>query len=191
LSCSLLIAAACICGCNYEDNDMPCPIGSELVDLDGICEPECVWPSGQLACSDNSHCPNDGSCRDDGTCGFGHCLCTPGGCPPDAICVDEGGTCGMCVPRDYYECEVDSDCVAAIYISRCCAVPLPRNIATVESMPCLVEYPHDGPPPQGCEPDCSCDEYYPDNHCWPIPEEPLVVTCQGVCHMEPMVGPTN
>lgn len=169
----------------------PCPDGSECADLDGLCEPECVLPNGKLACSDDTHCPIGGACMPDETCSYGQCSCIDdAACPPGYICVDEDGSCGICVPRGYYECVQDSDCLAAIVISRCCSLPMPRNVTTVESTPCLVEFPHEGPPPAGCEPDCSCNGMGQTNHCWPLPVEPLVVTCNGGrCRIDPEPGP--
>lgn len=171
--------------------DPPCPQGSECVDLDGMCAPECVMPSGKLACSDDSHCPRGGSCWTDGSCGYAGCNCGDDmDCAGSDICVNEEGTCGLCHPRELYECIDDSDCIAAIDVSRCCALPKPRNATAIQNASCLAEYPHQGNPPVGCEPECTCDVAYPNHHCWPLPNEPLVVTCsRGICTMTPEPGP--
>jgi hypothetical protein len=169
-----------------------CPYGSECVDLDGICEPECVLPTGKLACSDDSHCPNGGSCWPSGTCNYEVCMCSMDeDCPVGVICVNENGVCGLCVPVDESrECFDDSDCIAAIWTHMCCGLPVPRNEQYVQQQECLVEYPLTGPIPDGCEPDCNCDVVDHQNHCWPLPSEPLVVTCHGgACRMDPEPGP--
>lgn len=198
---SVVLVTPTITACSWYDSatnedagvpvcNTPCPEGSECIDLDGICEPECVWPTGKLACSDDSHCPNEGSCRQDGTCGYEFCGCTTDDvCPSGFICLNEDGACGVCMPRELYECDEDADCVAAVLISKCCAIPMPRNITTVQNEPCLVEYPYEDAPPEGCEPGCSCDGYNHHKHCWPLPSEPLVVSCRGLCRMEPLPGP--
>ena len=177
--------------CVIAECDPPCPGGSECLDLDGMCAPECVLPSGKLACSDDSHCPKGGACTPNNYCWYGICACIEDwDCPQDFICVNEDGGCGMCVPRGLYECGQDSDCLIAIVISRCCSLPMPRNVTTVENTPCLVEFPHEGPPPAGCEIDCSCSLPNHHDHCWPLPAEPLVVSCErGVCRLNREPGP--
>ena len=170
-----------------------CPDGSECKDLDGICEPECVWPSGKLACTDHSHCPIGGGCYTGSvgrTCDYRDCGCTTDADCNGDFCVNEDGECGVCSSRENLLCNSDSDCVAAIRISRCCALPIPRNKTYVQENQFLVEFPLNGPVPDGLKPDCSCDRDFHDNHCWPLPIEPIVVTCGGgFCRIDPEPGP--
>lgn len=165
----------------------PCPDGSDCVDLDGIGEPECVFPTGKLACVTDAHCPERGACQFlEETCWYYSCGCaSDADCAPPEICVTEDGVCGFCSGREPYQCGIDDDCIAAIWLSSCCSLPIPRNISTVSNEECLVEYPHIDPIPVGCEP--NCDGF---DHCWPVTEEPLVVSCdQGICTIDPVPGP--
>jgi len=157
-----------------------CPDGSECRDLDGLGEPECLLPSGRLACVDDRHCPVDGRCSQEGTCRCRYVGCASDeDCAVSFICVDEYGSCGLCMPFSYFACEVDDDCALVFYLSKCCPEPVIRNISVLDGAQCMSTFPPVGEPPAGCEPDCSGID-----HCWPIPSETARVCCvYGSCTM--------
>jgi len=170
--------------CNPE-----CPTRSDCRDLDGIGKPECVFPSGKLACADDSHCPKHASCSEAETCEYNSCVCfADDDCYAEGInriCVTEDGLCGTCVEADSYECTNDSDCVIAIRYNKCCALPIARNKSAVDEKLCLSEYPIASPTPDECIVNC-----YNTDHCWPLPDEPIEVSCsrRGICILEPLPG---
>jgi hypothetical protein len=159
----------------------PCPAGSECFDRDGVGRPECVLPSGGLACVDGSQCPSDGECMG-GACAQ-MCGCFDSDvCLPYAICVNEDLGCGLCMSRDYYACVGDADCRYVVDLSLCCRCPKPRNVSTVAANPCLVDYPPVGDPPSGCVADCSGVD-----HCWPCGTAPGAAFCtDDLCSFVPV-----
>lgn len=160
-----------------------CPEGSECRDLDGVLGPECVWPSGELACIDDRHCPpqvEDGSCGADNTCSYTVCSCaTDSECPEDRVCITFRQDCGSCWNAGEFSCQTDDDCVVAAVVD-CCTMPLAYNVTAVEEDPCLLEYPFTETPPSGCIIDCYFD------HCWPLRQEPFTALCiDDACRIDP------
>lgn len=157
-----------------------CPANTVCADLDGVGLPECMWPSsGDLACDAVEHCPADGACDLTVNRCQRSCMCSsnPDCGSPELVCVTEDVGCGLCLPREYFSCDSDTDCVLVVDLSRCCSCPKPRNAETVAAFPCLQPYPFVGVVPAGCEPDCSGVE-----HCWPCDGSSLgCLGVQGTC----------
>jgi hypothetical protein len=164
-----------------------CPEGSECKDLDGIGYPECMWPSGQLACNDESHCPAQGNpkgCRPDNTCEYVTCTCvTDFECNQGRVCITPSEYCGYCRDGAAFACTTDDECVVATIVG-CCVFLEAYNVSAVSDERCLVEYPFTETPPDGCFIDCLM------SHCWPVPQEPPTAVCvQGVCRLDPFPLP--
>jgi len=161
-----------------------CPEGSECRDLDSLESPECVWPSGSLACTDDSHCPivGMGYCGEDNSCHFGPCECSMDEeCEPDEFCHTYSKDCGRCANRHSYACESDSDCVVAVSLA-CCDFLMSFNVAAFQEDACFAEYPLQGDPGD----DCVVIDCLPEQHCWPLPEETPVAKCiNGACRLDP------
>ncbi len=163
----------------------PCPAGSECLDRDGVGAPECVRPSGELACVgddfDHAYCPEDGTCEGDVCVRWCSCLEDSDCGVDEVICVNEDTGCGMCALRDAYSCLDASDCRYVVDLSLCCRCPKARNASTVAADPCLVAYPPVGVPPPGCEPDCTGID-----HCWPCAPDGSGLECRGMaCRVLP------
>lgn len=169
-----------------DDSDVPgcsppCPDGSACRDLDGFGEPECVWPSGRLACVDNSHCPLDGICDFNGYCSpnCSGCFSDEDCIESNMLCIQEGGGCSTCMPIDLYSCTDDSDCAVAVILSTCCRLPVARNNTTVQNQICVEEYPYDGPVSDTCNPICEGLD-----HCWPKLDHPAVHCDSTICVLD-------
>jgi hypothetical protein len=136
-----------------------CPEGSECRALDSLERPECVWPSGSLACTDDSHCPiiAMGYCGEDNSCHFGPCECSlDEECEPDTFCRTWSRDCGRCAYRDNFTCENDNDCVVAAMVGCCLYLT------------------------------CGVIDCMPEQHCWPLPEQTPVTLCvNGACRLDP------
>lgn len=156
-----------------------CPEGSECLDTDNILLPECVWPSGELACVLDMQCPADGYCWIGNKCHY-LCVCTADDdCGPEEICLTPQKNCGICVSKQPFACEVNYDCVVAAFVD-CCTLLIPYNASAVQNEPCVLEYPFTESPPRDCSIDCF------DHHCWPPPKQlPIPVCLDGACRLEP------